>query len=212
MKSRRAFGPNLRRIRLRRGVSLDVIARATNVPVPLWEAFEDNDLYGWSSGVFARTFVAEYARLIGEDPNDTINQFCRLFPEGDRRRSHTISEVSRLIDQPLVWSDDFPANQERRADRRAALQVEQQRREHARKERVATASVDLVVITIVGAAVATLRRGPVVADTLTTGLAYYALSAVTGWSVGRWAVRRAATSWATLRAEKLEAPDVVEIR
>jgi cytoskeletal protein RodZ len=212
MKSRRAFGPNLRRIRLRRGVSLDVLARATNVPVPLWEAFEDNDLYGWPSGVFARTLVAEYARLIGEDPNDTVNQFCRLFPEGDRRRSHTIREVSRLIDQPLVWSDDFPANQERRADHRAALRAEQQRREHARKERVATASVDLVVITIIGAAVATLRRGPVVADTLTTGLAYYALSAVTGWSVGRWAVRRVATSWATLRSEKVESPDVVEIR
>ena len=59
-------------------------AAVTNVPVPLWEAFEDNDLYGWPSGVLARAFVSEYARLIREDPIETVNEFCRLFPQGDR--------------------------------------------------------------------------------------------------------------------------------
>lgn len=63
---RLAFGPNLRRARLRRGVSLESISSVTNVPVALWEGFEDNDLSAWPPGVLARTFVAQYAHAVSE--------------------------------------------------------------------------------------------------------------------------------------------------
>jgi len=43
MSSRESFGPNLRRIRMQRGVSLDAIARSTKVCVSLWEGFERNE-------------------------------------------------------------------------------------------------------------------------------------------------------------------------
>jgi hypothetical protein len=197
MTTRSAFGPNLRRIRLHRDVSLDMIARATNVPAPLWEAFEENDLHGWPSGVLARAFVAEYARLIGEDADETVNQFCRLFPEGDRRRSHTIRDVTRLLDQPLVWSDHWPAPQERRADPIGAAQRQQQERAHARTERIAAACVDLAVITIAGATVSIVKGSPIGTDILTSGVIYYLLSAGTGWSVSR-----ALTSWAAPRTRR----------
>ena len=39
-----AFGPNLRRLRLRRGLSLDELSTRTKVSVELWHAMESNDL------------------------------------------------------------------------------------------------------------------------------------------------------------------------
>jgi len=115
MRSREAFGPNLRRIRIRRGVSLATIARVTKVPVALWEALEDNDLYGWPSGVYARAYIREYARLVGVDPEETVNEFCRLFPQGDRRRQRLLSEHPAVAGEGLAWSDDVPVSGDRRA-------------------------------------------------------------------------------------------------
>ena len=40
MTALEAFGPNLRRIRLRRGISLDELSARTNVSAELWEAME----------------------------------------------------------------------------------------------------------------------------------------------------------------------------
>src|SRR5579864_3078124 len=85
-RNSKAFGPNLARHRITRGVTLESIAAATQVPKALWEAFEDDDLLGWPTGALARSLVAEYAHLIGEDPHDAVDEFCRLFPEGDRRK------------------------------------------------------------------------------------------------------------------------------
>ena len=47
MGAREAFGPNLRRLRLQRGVSLERIARDTKVSVALWDALEHNNLNRW---------------------------------------------------------------------------------------------------------------------------------------------------------------------
>src|SRR5690242_2848090 len=79
---RHAFGASLRRARLRAGVTLNRIADETNVAVTVWESLEDGELYGWPNGVFARAMISDYARLAGVDPIETLNQFCRLFPNG----------------------------------------------------------------------------------------------------------------------------------
>lgn len=137
MVGREAFGPNLRRLRRRRDVSLESIAAATNVPVAVWQALEDNDLYGWPSGVFARALVADYARLIGVDPDDVVDDFCRLFPKGDRRRSRVLTGYAALIGESQISTDDVPPGQERRADLKS-----QPRRSPSRRERLAGALVD----------------------------------------------------------------------
>ena len=71
MSERDAFGPNLRRIRMQRGISvLDIVAR-TNVNAALWEGLERNDLSRWPKGIYARAYVRSYANAIGVDPEST---------------------------------------------------------------------------------------------------------------------------------------------
>jgi transcriptional regulator with XRE-family HTH domain len=143
MVSGEAFGPNLRRLRRRRGVSLEAIAAATNVPVAVWQALEDDDLYGWPSGVLARARIQAYARVIAVDPSDVVNDFCRLFPKGDRRRTRVVVEFAALIGQEHVSTDDVPPGQERRGTRQL-----QERRTPSRGERLRGALVKCAAILV----------------------------------------------------------------
>ena len=85
MSATEAFGPNLRRIRLERGVTLEGIASETKVSVGLWSAMERNDRKRWPTGIFARSWVRAYALAVGVDPESTVDEFCRCFPHGDCR-------------------------------------------------------------------------------------------------------------------------------
>jgi len=114
MRRGEAFGPNLRRVRIQRGIPLETIARVTRVPVALWESLEDNDLYGWPTGVYARAYVREYARLIGVDPDETVNEFCRLFPQGDRRRRAILLNHPAAAGHVVAVTDEVPASGDRR--------------------------------------------------------------------------------------------------
>jgi len=109
MTDRDIFGPRLRRQREARRVSLEQIAAATKVDVELWAGMERNDFARWPSGVFARAFVREYARLIGVDPEETVNEFCRWFEQGDRRRGRIIREEAELLGFESRWRDDLAA-------------------------------------------------------------------------------------------------------
>ena len=97
MSERDTFGPRLRRERERRGISLETIATVTNVSIELWQGFERNDLSRWPKGLFARAFVRDYAKAVGLDANEVVDDFCRLFPLGDRRVVPLIREQARLI-------------------------------------------------------------------------------------------------------------------
>lgn len=109
MSPRDSFGPNLRRIRLQRGVSLDVLARSTNVCVSLWEGLERNDLSRWPTGLYARSYLRDYAHAIGVDPESTVDEFCRCFPQGDRRVVATITmrEHARMVGHISQWRHDL---------------------------------------------------------------------------------------------------------
>lgn len=109
MSPREAFGPNLRRLRIQRGISLDDIAQETKVSADLWDALEHNDCSRWPSGIFARAYVREYARLIGVDPDATVDEFCRWFPQGDRRVLRVVREHAEIVNHQLEWQDVVPA-------------------------------------------------------------------------------------------------------
>jgi hypothetical protein len=185
MYSRQAFGPNLRRIRVSRGITLDTIAQTTNVPLPLWEAFEDNDLYRWPSGVLARAFVSEYARLIGVDPEETVDEFCRLFPQGDRRRSRTMTEMGALLGQQLVWMDDPPPAQERRVD----LIRRNEQRAEARRQKLAGGLLDAALVAVITATAVITLRVPSVASLVLVASLYYGVSGVSDVAVGALMIR-----------------------
>ena len=103
-----AFGPNLRRMRLRRGISLYELSLRTKVSVELWDAMEGNDVSKWPAGLYARAYIREYAELVGVDPDATVDEFCRLFRQGDRRAESLVRHHAELLGHPLTWSDDLP--------------------------------------------------------------------------------------------------------
>ena len=109
MAERDAFGPNLRRIRVQHGVSIHQIVAATNVSASLWEGLERNDFSRWPTGIYARAFVREYAIAIGEDPESTVDEFCRWFAQGDRRAEPIIRGQAEIVGhEDLEWQDQVP--------------------------------------------------------------------------------------------------------
>jgi hypothetical protein len=117
MSDRDTFGPRLRAERERRGISLDTIASVTKVGADLWEGLERNDFSRWPSGIFARAFVRDYARAIALDADEVVNEFCRLFPIGDRRVSRLIRAQAHLIGHDLAYAESgaLPDEGDRRA-------------------------------------------------------------------------------------------------
>jgi transcriptional regulator with XRE-family HTH domain len=119
MSERNAFGPNLRRIRVQRGISVRDITAATNVSAALWEGLERNDLARWPTGIYARSYVRSYAKAIGVDPEATVDEFCRCFPHGDRRAEIVIRGHAEIVGHmDLQWRDHVPpavADGDRRA-------------------------------------------------------------------------------------------------
>lgn len=108
MSAQQAFGPNLRRIRIQRGISLEKIARETKVAVELWDGLEHNDFSRWPTGLFARSYIREYARLVGVDPESTVDEFCRWFPQGDRRALKLVREQAKIVGHDFGGTGDLP--------------------------------------------------------------------------------------------------------
>jgi transcriptional regulator with XRE-family HTH domain len=109
MSERQAFGTNLRRIRMQRGISIAQIVAATNVGARFWEALENNDLSRWPNGIYARAYVRGYAKVVGVDPESTVDEFCRCFPQGDRRAELVIRGQAEIVGhKDLQWRDQVP--------------------------------------------------------------------------------------------------------
>jgi hypothetical protein len=106
MTRQEAFVTRLRRHRQRSRVSLEEIASATRIRHDLLEALERADLRDWPRGLYARAWVRAYAEAVGLDPIESVNEFCRLFPHGDRRADVTMVELAWILDvQPRVHDD-----------------------------------------------------------------------------------------------------------
>jgi transcriptional regulator with XRE-family HTH domain len=116
MSDRQTFGPRLRRERERRGITLDTIAAVTKVSAELWDGLERNDFSRWPSGIFARAFVRDYARAVGLDADEVVDEFCRLFPHGDRRAEPVIRDIAAIVASQSGFEYDYRYTSE--ADRR----------------------------------------------------------------------------------------------
>jgi transcriptional regulator with XRE-family HTH domain len=114
MSAREAFGPNLRRLRLQRGLTLEQIAEQTKVSVAMWEGLEQNDLSRWPSGLYARSYVRDYAEIVGADPDSTVDEFCRWFPQGDRRAERLIRGQAAIVGHSLDWEEQVGPDSDRR--------------------------------------------------------------------------------------------------
>lgn len=178
MSDRETFGPRLRSERERRGISLETIASVTKVGPELWEGLERNDFSRWPTGIFARAFVRDYALAVGLDPDEVIDEFCRLFPIGDRRAERLIKAHGELIGHSVAIDGSMvPSDGDRRAAARA-------RAERARAWRIRLAPRTVAASIDTSAAVTLAVAASAVLDTgfWTTagivGFAYYGLSTI----------------------------------
>lgn len=115
MTPQESFVTRLRRHRQRQQISLDEIALATRVNRELLQGLENNDLTGWPHGLYARAWIRAYAAVVGLDPADTVDDFCRLYPQGDRRTGGTIQEMAAIVAADSHYRDEFPHPERRRS-------------------------------------------------------------------------------------------------
>jgi transcriptional regulator with XRE-family HTH domain len=192
MSDRDTFGPRLRAARERRGISLETLSTVTNVHTELWEGLERGDLSRWPSGIFARSFIRYYARAVGLDEEEVVNEFCRLFPNGDRRRRALIVGQAQLIGHEAHVPEDLELPPE--GDRRAPVETPEaaasSRRPRIAPRALATV-IDLTAVMSVGGAIAMLFHAGFLAATGCVTIAYYGLSTITlGGSAGTRIVER----------------------
>lgn len=101
------FAFRLRLYRERRRISLPEIAAATRIRQEALEGLERGDLAQWPRGLYARTWVRAYAAMVGLDPVDTVDEFCRLFPHGDRRARETMREMAAIVAHSSEYRDEL---------------------------------------------------------------------------------------------------------
>jgi transcriptional regulator with XRE-family HTH domain len=178
MSEREPFGPNLRRARLQRGIALERIAAETKVSADLWAGLERNDFSRWPTGIYARSNIRAYAALIGLDQEATVDEFCRCFPQGDRRVRRTVTEQAALLGHDLDWKDDLGSAV--KENRRAAVPEDGEvpALSFTRTARIVAAMSDVAVLTsgaMLCAALLKVNR-PVMFSVC--ALAYHAVSLV----------------------------------
>jgi transcriptional regulator with XRE-family HTH domain len=193
MDEQLAFLRRLRRQRERRGISLEAMADQTNVSVSMWSAFEDNDLSRWPTGVFARAFVREYAVVVGLEADETVDEFCRWFPQGDRRAERMLRAQAELIGHVSEWRDEWDrarTPEDRRRSRMHVVVRNDDQKSRRRRRRVLAATIDLAVIFSVSS-LAVVLGAPGWRSLAVTAVAYHiATTIVFGTSVGPFFVER----------------------
>ncbi len=116
MTPQQTFIARLRRHRERNHISLDEIVSQTRIKREQLDAFERGELETWPRGIYARAWIRGYASVIGLDPIDTVDEFCKLFPQGDRRAEGTFRDFAAIIAHPSTYQDEFEhvADEDRR--------------------------------------------------------------------------------------------------
>ena len=106
MTSQDIFVFRLRLHRERARIPITAIAAATRINPTHFEALERSDLSRWPHGLYARNFVRAYSVMVGLDPADTVDEFCRLFPHGDRRARDTFREFAGIVSHAPAYRDE----------------------------------------------------------------------------------------------------------
>lgn len=172
-----SFGLRMRAARERKGMSLAEVAEYTKVPAGVWAAMEANDFSRWPSGLFARSYIRDYARLCDLDPDETVDEFCRLFPVADRRVKPIIEGRARLAGVATSYEDEcLPPEGDRRAE--APLPDKVLVLADVRVRRAFGALIDVLAVGGVSAAASRLFDIDVLPLVAVAALSYYSFSTV----------------------------------
>ena len=89
-----SIGERLRRQRLQNKISLDQISLETKISVRLLEAIESEQFEKLPGGVFRRSFVLQYARALGLDPEEIAAELKQLSQFDDEPAILVVPELS----------------------------------------------------------------------------------------------------------------------
>lgn len=106
-----AIGEVLRSERLRHNLSLEEVARETRINLKFLQAIEAEDFTKLPGGVFARSFVRQYARLVGLDEDELAAEVQRRFqpaPPPDEKPAHNVQEPQIELPKVADW-EGMPA-------------------------------------------------------------------------------------------------------
>jgi cytoskeleton protein RodZ len=96
-----SIGEKLRLAREARGIALRDISEQTRISIRYLEAIEADDYRRLPGGIFNRSFIRAYAKFIGYDENDALEDYARTL----RERGESDDEGSKSH-HSLVYTDD----------------------------------------------------------------------------------------------------------
>jgi hypothetical protein len=92
------FGARLRQQRESRQIPLTTISAQTKINISLLEGLERDDLSRWPMGIFRRSFIRDYARTIGLQPDVVVREFLEHYPDP---LDEPISALNEAANDPL---------------------------------------------------------------------------------------------------------------
>ena len=95
-----SIGEKLRLAREARGIALRDISEQTRISIRYLEAIETDDYRRLPGGIFNRSFIRAYAKFIGYDEHDALEDYARTL----RERGESDDEGSK-VHQSLVYTD-----------------------------------------------------------------------------------------------------------
>ena len=93
-----SLGNILRREREARGISLEEIAAKTKIGIRLLRAIENEQFERLPGGLFNRSFVRQYARVLGVDEEIAVREYLQAF--GARKEAAAAAPRSRAPEPP----------------------------------------------------------------------------------------------------------------
>lgn len=114
-----SVGETLRRERLRAGLDLENISRDTKISVRMLELIEGDRFEKLPGGVFARSFVRQYARAVGLDEEEIVGELEKALapkpaplpaaPEVDTQPEIRLPRLGQWVDAGRRRSSSLPA-------------------------------------------------------------------------------------------------------
>jgi cytoskeletal protein RodZ len=95
------IGEQLRLAREERGIPLREISNQTRISMRYLEYIETNDYKRLPGGIFNKSFVKSYARLVGIDEKEALEGYIRLM----REQGHPVDEIETTPHYSKVYTD-----------------------------------------------------------------------------------------------------------
>jgi cytoskeletal protein RodZ len=95
------LGEKLRQARESRGITISEVAEQTRISALYLESIENNDYRGLPGGIFNKGFVKSYAKYVGIDDQEALQDYARLIAE---KGEDKIEETKTY--RPEVLTDD----------------------------------------------------------------------------------------------------------